>query len=150
MGALEMTMGRAIGRLILVPLACLLAIAVAAAVLLTLGLERATHVMHRGSGMSQIEELLSILEAMPRLGAAVSIIPAALLVIVGEVVRIRSLTYYVVGGGAVLAIIPLLGLPAGGSSAGPGLLEAGALWQVFATAGFAGGLVYWLVAGRRA
>jgi hypothetical protein len=27
---------------------------------------------------------------------------------------------------------------------------ATALWQVFATAGFAGGLVYWLLAGRRA
>lgn len=143
-------MGRAIGRLILVPLGCLLAIAVAAAVLVTLGLERATHSMHRGMEMSQLEALLAILEAMPGLSAAVSIIPAALLVIVGEVARIRSLTYYVVGGGAVLALIPLLGLPAGGSGGGRGLLEAGALWQVFATAGFAGGLVYWLVAGRRA
>lgn len=25
-----------------------------------------------------------------------------------------------------------------------------ALWQVFATAGFAGGLIYWLLAGRNA
>lgn len=143
-------MGRAIGRLILVPLGCLLAVAAAAGVLVTLGLERATHAMHRGLEMSQLEALLAIFEAMPRLGAAVSIIPAALLVIVGEVARIRSLTYYVVGGGAVLAIIPLLGLSAGANGAGPGLLEAGALWQVFATAGFAGGLVYWLVAGRGA
>ena len=31
-----------------------------------------------------------------------------------------------------------------------GLAQIGLIWQVFATAGFAGGLVYWLVAGRRA
>jgi hypothetical protein len=29
-------------------------------------------------------------------------------------------------------------------------LPAAAVWQVFATAGFIGGLVYWLLAGRRA
>jgi hypothetical protein len=29
-------------------------------------------------------------------------------------------------------------------------LPAASVWQVFATAGFAGGFVYWLIAGRNA
>lgn len=140
-------MGRAIGRLILVPLACLLASIAAGGMLVTLGLERATHAMHGGLEVSQLEALFELLLKMGGIAWAASVLPAVLLVIVGEVARIRSLTYYVAGGGAALALLPLL---TSSAEPGKGLLEAGALWQVFATAGFAGGLVYWLVAGRSA
>ena len=37
-----------------------------------------------------------------------TLLPALLLVIVGEVARIRSAIYYVVGGGVALAVVPLL------------------------------------------
>ena len=55
--------------------------------------------------------------------------------------------YYVVGGGAALAVVPLLsrlGQPASVLEISP------VVWQVLATAGFAGGFVYWLLAGRTA
>ena len=73
--------------------------------------------------------------------------PALLLVIIGEVARIRGALYYVIGGGAALAVVPLLarlGQPARVLELSP------VVWQVLATAGFAGGFVYWLLAGRRA
>ena len=77
-----------------------------------------------------------------------TLLPALLLVIVGEVARIRSAFYYVVGGGVALAVVPLLtriGQP------DARVLELSpVVWQVLATAGFAGGFVYWLLAGRNA
>jgi hypothetical protein len=52
-----------------------------------------------------------------------------------------------VGGGLSLGVLPLLArLQIPDLSAMP----PAALWQVLATAGFAGGLVYWLLAGRTA
>jgi hypothetical protein len=68
-------------------------------------------------------------------------------VIVGEVARIRLWLYYVIGGGLALAAIPLL---ARINASGVGTLSEATVWQVFATAGFAGGLVYWIIAGRNA
>jgi hypothetical protein len=66
---------------------------------------------------------------------------------VGEVGRIRSSLYYVIGGGVALATVPLmarLGQPLTVLDLSP------VVWQVLATAGFAGGFVYWLIAGRNA
>jgi hypothetical protein len=68
-------------------------------------------------------------------------------VFVGEIARIRSALYYVAGGGAALAAIPLL---ARIGQSGSFALADQIVWQVFATAGFAGGFVYWLIAGRNA
>jgi hypothetical protein len=76
-----------------------------------------------------------------------TLVPALLVVIVGEAARIRSAVYYVVGGGAALAVVPLLlriGQP------GSAMELSSTVWQVLATAGFAGGFVYWLLAGRTA
>jgi hypothetical protein len=79
--------------------------------------------------------------------AGLTIIPALVLVIVGEVARIRSWLYYMIGGGVALGLLPITTL-----AGTPDLsaLPPAALWQVLATAGFAGGLVYWLLAGRSA
>ena len=58
-----------------------------------------------------------------------------------------SALYYVIGGGAALAVVPLLtrlGQPTTVLELSP------VVWQVLATAGFAGGFVYWLLAGRNA
>ena len=63
-----------------------------------------------------------------------TLLPALLLVIIGEVARIRGAFYYVIGGGAALAVVPLLtriGHPSGILELSP------AVWQVLATAGFA-------------
>jgi hypothetical protein len=138
---------RTLGRMIVVSFAGLLAILAALAVLLTLGAERLTQAMTgRELIGGNLDTMLASLQAAARLLAAATILPGLALVVIGEVARIRSLLYYVVGGGAAMAAIPLI---ARLGQAG-GALPAPIVWQVFATAGFAGGLVYWLVAGRRA
>jgi hypothetical protein len=139
---------RAIGRLILVPLGLLLATVAAILVLLSLGLELSTHALSgRTIDGDTIEAFFRVAYGVVSLAAVATIVPAILVVIVGEVARIRSLLYYVVAGGLALAIMPMLA-SYGPASVTP--LATGRLWAVFATAGFTGGFVYWLIAGRSA
>lgn len=139
---------QAIGRLIVVPISFFIAAAMSLFVAVTLGLEKLTHAMHgREGGVETVEAYGNLLLQGWTLLAGVSILPALAVVIVGEVARIRSWLYYMIGGGGALAVIPLL---AHMGSTADGSLPPAALWQVLATAGFAGGLVYWLLAGRRA
>lgn len=134
--------GRLVGRLFIVPLGLLGAGAAAFYVLFTLGLERITRAMHaQGSDADGIMLLLGMLRDGVKMSSGLTIVPVLLVVLVGEIARIRTSIYYILGGGAALAAIPLIG------SSG---LPATPLWQVFATAGFTGGLVYWMLAGRRA
>ena len=78
---------------------------------------------------------------------ALTALPAILAAIVGEVLRVRSWLYYVPAGGVALAVVPLLtGAPASDLPA----LPPGQYLTIFAAAGFAGGFVYWLLAGRHA
>lgn len=133
-------------RLIIVPFGFLVAIIVAAVVVFTLGSERITHAM-AGRGDDSINEIVGLVQDSLLLASALTVVPAVLVVIVGEVARIRSVYYYVLGGGASLAAVPLIArLGEIGSASLPGT----AVWQVFATAGFMGGFVYWMIAGRSA
>ena len=140
---------RAIGRLLLVPIAFVLAVLAAVFVLLSLGMERLTHALHgRDVDTDTLATLFDFVWQGHLLLSAATVVPAILLIVVGEVARIRSALYYVLGAGAALAAIPLL---ARLDQAGAGVPAAGpVLWQVFATAGFAAGFVYWLIAGRSA
>ena len=141
-------MMRALGRLILVPLAFLLAVAAAGALLMSLGLERVTRATYgRSLDAAALGQLLDLLWAAVNIISVGTLIPALLVVIVGEVARIRSALYYILGGGLALSALPLL---ARSGSFGQDLAGIGLIWQVFATAGFAGGAVYWLLAGRNA
>jgi hypothetical protein len=112
---------------------------------LSLGQERVTQALHvrQGDG-DAIGVLFYLVRDAYLLISGLSILPALLLVIVGEIAHIRSPLYYVVGGGLALAAMPLI------ARIGQGEMPADVVWQVFATAGFAGGFVYWLIAGRRA
>jgi hypothetical protein len=74
-------------------------------------------------------------------------LPALAAVIAGEVLRIRSWIYYLLAGGAALAAIPLL-LPNNVASATE--IVTSHYMAIFLSAGFAGGFVYWLLAGARA
>jgi hypothetical protein len=78
---------------------------------------------------------------------ALTALPAIFAAIVGEVLRLRSWIYYVLAGGASLAAIPLL---AGAAANGAPSIPASEYMTIFATAGFAGGFIYWLLAGARA
>lgn len=139
---------RTIGRLILVPIASLLAAIAASAVLVTLGLEKFTHATFgRELNPDNLALILDwVLEGL-RWASAMTILPAVAVILIGEVAGIRSWLYYVIGGGVALASIPLMTVLDQGVAAA---VPVAALWQVLATAGFAGGLVYWLVAGRTA
>jgi hypothetical protein len=80
-------------------------------------------------------------------GPALTALPALIAVVAGEVLRIRSWMYYVPAGGLSLAAIPILAAPA--TAEVPAVLASHAM-TIFATAGFAGGFLYWLLAGARA
>lgn len=136
-----------IGRMIWVPVAFLIATAAALLVLVTLGLETLTHALHNLDQDGSLDAAFDFAWQGSALASGVTILPALLVVIVGEVARIRSWLYYMVGGGAALAAIPLL---AHMDTTNIANLALPSLWHVFATAGFAGGLVYWVLAGRNA
>lgn len=139
---------RALGRLIMVPLGFLLGSATALYILFQLGMERVTHAAYgRKVDLADWLGVVDIAGQALALASATTIVPALLVVIIGEVGRIRSSVYYIVGGGAALAAMPLLARV--GTLSGD-LAPLGTIWQVFATAGFAGGFVYWLIAGRNA
>src|SRR5215467_13006391 len=76
---------------------------------------------------------------------ALTVLPAAIAAIVGEALRIRSWMYYVLGGGAAMAAIPVLASP--GAASLPAI-PTGQYMTIFAGSGFIGGFVYWLLAGR--
>ena len=139
---------RAIGRIILVPLGFVLAALAAMFVLFSLGMERVTHAMHRREADPDTWfAVFDLAQQTIVLFSTFTIVPAILLVIIGEVARIRSSLYYILGGGAVLAAWPFLNR-IGTVAQDPSQLSV--IWQVFATAGFVGGFIYWLIAGRRA
>jgi hypothetical protein len=138
---------RAIGRLIMVPLAFLLGTAAAMFILFTLGMEKITHALAGRAIEADASQIFEFMRQASALASAATIVPAILLVIIGEVARIRSSAYYILGGGAALCALPLMAMAGSLSS---DLTPLGTLWQVFATAGFAGGFVYWLLAGRNA
>ncbi len=139
---------RALGRIILLPIAFVLAAAATLFVIFSLGQERAVQaIAGRGSDEIPIDTIFGLVTLAVRLASIHTLVPALLLVIVGEVARIKSALYYVVGGGVALAVVPLLtrmGQPMTVLELSP------VVWQVLATAGFAGGFVYWLLAGRNA
>jgi hypothetical protein len=141
-------MMRTLGRVLLIPIAFLIAAGVAVFVILSLGQERVVQAL----AARRPEDLpVSAAFDLLRLGASLftvyTVLPALLVVIVGEVARIRGALYYVAGGGAALAVVPFLTRLSQPASA---LALAPVVWQVLATAGFAGGFVYWLIAGRNA
>ena len=135
-----------IGRLILVPIAFVIAALIALFVLVTLGSERITHAM-QGSDDVSLSAAVELLGQAVVLTSALTILPALAIVIIGEVARIRSIHYYVLGGGFALISIPLLAqLSHGATLEMPGAV----VLQVFATSGFLAGFAYWLIAGRTA
>lgn len=76
---------------------------------------------------------------------ALTILPGAIAAIAGEALRLRTWMYYVPAGGAALALIPVLASPATMPA-----LPTGQYMAIFAAAGFIGGFIYWLLAGRKA
>jgi hypothetical protein len=80
-------------------------------------------------------------------GPALTALPGLVAVVAGEALKIKSWMYYVLAGGAALAVIPILAAP---QSAELADVVGSHAMTVFAAAGFAGGFVYWLLAAARA
>jgi hypothetical protein len=139
---------RAIGRIIVLPIAFVLAAVATLYVIVSLGQQRLVQAATgRGPDEVTIAAGFDLLRLAASFASVHALLPALLLVIVGEVARIRTALYYVVGGGVALAVVPMLtrlGQPMSVLELSP------VVWQVLATAGFAGGFVYWLLAGRNA
>ena len=134
-----------LGRIIIVPLAFAIAAAATLAVLLSLGYERAVHALSGSEAPERIDAVFDLIGSGFMIASAMTILPALAVAIVGEVARIRSALFYILGGGAAMAIAPLMARFGQQPDS-----VTGALWPIFATAGFAGGLVYWMLAGRKA
>jgi len=139
---------RALGRILLLPIAFVLASLASLFVILTLGHERIIQgIAARRPDEATIDAMFDLLRLGLSFASAQSLLPALLVVIGGEVARIRSVLYYVIGGGAALVAVPLLSR----LSQPIGALDVStAAFQVLAVGGFAGGFVYWLLAGRNA
>jgi len=139
---------RVLGRIILLPIAFLLAAVATLFVVISLGQERVVQALStRGPEEVPVDAMMDLVGLAMRFASVHTLVPALLVIVVGEVARIRSALYYIIGGGVALAIVPLLtriGQPMTALELSP------AVWQVLAVAGFAGGLVYWLLAGRNA
>ena len=103
-------MMRALGRIILLPIAFVLAAVATLFVVFSLGQERVVQAMTRRAARtrSRSAPILDMVGLALRFASVHTLVPALLLVIVGEAARIRSAVYYIVGGGVALAVVPLL------------------------------------------
>jgi hypothetical protein len=141
-------------RVIWLPVALALSLSVAVFVIVTLGQERLVRWLHTANGgaltsdvdVFKLFDMISWgLERLFTINAAGLFVPLLLVVVIGEVIRIRSVLYYIAGFGFALASMPFL-VRFGQALAWP----PAEVWQVSATAGFAAGALYWAIAGRSA
>ncbi len=79
------------------------------------------------------------------LAEALTLLPAVVLMVIGELAKIRSWMYYVPAGAAASAAMPLLLMQSNGH-----YVFSAPHYAVLAVAGFAAGWIYWLIAGRDA
>jgi hypothetical protein len=148
-------------RLIWVAIAAALSVLAGLAFVLVLGLEWLTASLQAsgadgvGRWIDGADTIMPAISRFMELGTVlgVALAPGLAVLIIAEVARIRSLTYYLAGGGVAFAAVPAMmrwseaTAPAGG--------PPHALWQtpvvlLVATGGFLAGAVYWGLAGRRA
>jgi hypothetical protein len=132
---------RLLGRILWVLFAFLIA-STAAALVVTLGSLEADPA-DPGAGVVLDEAVGLIVGVSGVLIAAVALIPAALLIAIAEGLRLRSFVFYALAG-AAMACYGGLGH---GFMAKLGFDHTSEVW---AASGIAAGLIYWLLAGRRA
>jgi hypothetical protein len=94
-----------------------------------------------------LSEAVGMVSFLFTVAPVLTLAPAVVAVVVGELARIRSLLYYVLAGGAAAAAMPLIAAP---YEAAQNTTYNAPYFSIMATAGFAAGLIYWLFAGRRA
>jgi hypothetical protein len=142
---------RTIFRMLWVVVAFCLAVAVALAVLFALGAMWTEDALRAAAPDDPLlrdgAPIFGMVLFAGTVSPALNALPGLIAVVAGEVLRIRSWMYYVLAGGASLAAIPILAAPQGADLTA---ILASQYMTIFAAAGFAGGFVYWLLAGARA
>ena len=140
-----------LGRLIWVPIAFVLSGVATAFFLFYIAQERFFQAAAgKGPDSATLLGMFELFREGRVLMSGMMIVPALAVIIIGEVARVRSVLYYLVGGGLALVAVPMLaryGQVGTGASIST-LIPPTLVWQVFATAGFLGGWVYWFLAGR--
>lgn len=143
---------RTIFRMVWVVVAFCLAVAAALAVLFALGAawvgdELRAAAPHDPMLRHGADRVFGVVLFAGTVTPALTALPALVAVVAGEVLRIRSWMYYVLAGGGSLAAVPVLAAP---ETADLPTILASHYMAIFTAAGFAGGFVYWLLAGARA
>jgi hypothetical protein len=134
--------GRILGMIVAYWLAC-----IAASLVLTIG--ALTPVWHDLKSFDlQSVVLWSVVGVGAAIIGAVAMLPALLVIALAEGLALRSILVYAVLGGA-LALALTYGLDFAGYIETPDSHLARG-HEVLAASGIAGGLVYWLIAGRKA
>ncbi len=110
--------------------------------------EATTFTPQTADDMSRVvNEGLGVIAFFLTIAPVVTLLPGVAAAVVGEVARIRSMFYYVLAGGAAAALMPLI-------ATRPETVESSTYsapyFAIIATAGFAAGFIYWLIAGRNA
>lgn len=141
---------RMMGRLIVVAIAFLLALLFSFCILAYLGGQLLSESLAReyGDALSdQALDFIGYIGFLIELYPAMTLLPAVLLIVIGEIGRLQSWMYYVLGGGAASLLVPLLYVA---TYAQERDMPSPTFLVIFATAGFGGGFLYWLLAGRKA
>jgi hypothetical protein len=132
---------RLLGRILWVLLAFLIA-CTAAALVVTIGSLQAD-AADPGAGVVMDEAVNLIVGVSAVWIAAVTLIPAGLLIALAEGFRLRSFVFYALAGAAIACYC-------GWGGAFAGALAFDHTGELLAASGIAAGLIYWLLAGRRA
>lgn len=96
---------------------------------------------------STVLDIAGVLTFLLALYPAMTILPALIVALIGEIGHIRSWLYYVLASGIGALSIPLLYVVMSGEAVD---MPSQSFLAIFATSGFAAGLLYWVIAGRRA
>lgn len=141
---------RLVGRLLVVAFGFMVGLLVAFLLLTYLGGQLIFLELARQYGdnlPSSFVDILGVIGFFIELYPAITILPPILMVAIGEIGRFRSWLFYVLMGGWAALLVPLLYIAV---KEGQAELPSAQFLAIFATAGFGGGLVYWLIAGRKA
>lgn len=148
-----MRISAAVNRILVVSVGFLLALLTGAATLLFIGTrwatqEVASQMPENSDEISRfMSEALGMIAFVFNVAPVLTVAPAVVAIVVGELARIRSVLYYMLAGGAAAALMPLIAAP---QQAAENTTYTTPYFAIMATAGFAAGLIYWLLAGRRA
>ncbi|MFM2422652.1 MAG: hypothetical protein RL291_1182 [Pseudomonadota bacterium] len=143
-------------RLVLIPTGFAAATAVTLFALVTVGKDRISQGLgwagSTGSTDVSIWAAWQLLALSKTLLRWELLIPPLIVALIGELLRIRSIVYYVLGGGLALAFAPLMFKIMAAKTLNLALIQSVhvPVYQVFAIAGLAGGYVYWYIAQRTA